>query len=188
MPTEKRPFPDTIEGELVCLRRFEEAHVEPIFEAIQRDRQRLLRFLPWPRYINSVADELEFIRGSREHFDAFTSFGYGIYPRVADSFAGTIGSFNVDCDNMKFEVGYWLLGSAEGKGYMTEALELLLHEHAVRGFHRAELQCEPENARSRAVAERCGFRYEGTLRECQWNGEAFLDMQVYGRLLSTHRP
>lgn len=182
MPVRKQPFPDTIPGRLVDLRRFEEQHAQSMFDCIQRDKQRLLRYLPWPRYINTVADELDFIRGSRRRFDDFVSFGYGIYPRADNAFAGTVGSFNVDCENMRFEVGYWLLASAEGKGYMTEAVTLLVREHARRGFHRAELLCEPDNERSRAVALRCGFSYEGTLRECKWNGERFLDMQVFARV------
>ena len=183
MPIRKEAFPDTIDGTVVSLRRFEERHVQPMFDAIQIDKMRLLQFLPWPQYINTAKDELDYIRNSYQHFDEFKAFGYGIYPRHGDTFLGTVESFRIDEEHMSFEVGYWLLGKAEGNGYMTEAVNLLVSEHKAHGFHRAVIECEPTNPRSMAVAKRCNFTLEGTLRECKWNGNAFLDMNIFARIL-----
>jgi ribosomal-protein-alanine N-acetyltransferase len=59
-------------------------------------------------------------------------------------------------------VGYWIGEAHARRGYMTEALE------SVRGFvfrdlalSRLEAACLPDNAASRALLERCGFKYEG---------------------------
>jgi ribosomal-protein-alanine N-acetyltransferase len=63
-------------------------------------------------------------------------------------------------------VGYGLAPDAVGYGYMTEALN-----EAVRiafedlGLHRVELNAIPRNARSIALAERCGFEREGVSRQ-----------------------
>ncbi len=59
-------------------------------------------------------------------------------------------------------IGYGLAPDAVGHGYMTEAVK-----RAVRigfedlGLHRIEINIMPRNARSIAVAERCGFHREG---------------------------
>mgnify|MGYP006295916285 CR=1 FL=1 len=59
-------------------------------------------------------------------------------------------------------LGYWIGQPHARQGYMREAIEAVVH-HA---FHRLDLSrieaaCLPENAASRAVLERCGFKYEG---------------------------
>ena len=50
-------------------------------------------------------------------------------------------------DRRRGSIGYWLLPEARGKG-----------------LARLALLTEPDNVRSRRVAERCGFRLEGVLR------------------------
>ncbi len=69
--------------------------------------------------------------------------------------------------------GWWIGDPYEGKGYMTEALHLLL-EQAFIGLrlHRLEANLKPENERSRRLAERVGFRREGfSPRYLQINGD-----------------
>jgi ribosomal-protein-alanine N-acetyltransferase len=59
-------------------------------------------------------------------------------------------------------LGYY--GSAEhaGQGYMSEALELVLgHAFGPLGLHRVEVNIQPGNGASLALARRAGFRREG---------------------------
>ncbi|HEV8437927.1 MAG TPA: GNAT family protein [Methylomirabilota bacterium] len=59
-------------------------------------------------------------------------------------------------------VGYYAFAGQTGQGYMTEGLALALR-HAFRTLklHRVEANIQPRNARSIALAKRCGFRREG---------------------------
>ncbi len=59
-------------------------------------------------------------------------------------------------------IGYWIGQPHARQGYMREAIEALVH-HAftVLDLSRIEAACLPENAASRAVLERSGFKYEG---------------------------
>jgi [ribosomal protein S5]-alanine N-acetyltransferase len=59
-------------------------------------------------------------------------------------------------------LGYWIGARFARRGYMRETIEGLVH-HA---FHRLDLSrveaaCLPENAASRGVLEKSGFKYEG---------------------------
>jgi ribosomal-protein-alanine N-acetyltransferase len=59
-------------------------------------------------------------------------------------------------------LGYWVAETHARQGYMREAIVALVH-HA---FHRMDLSrleaaCLPENAPSRGLLEKCGFKYEG---------------------------
>jgi [ribosomal protein S5]-alanine N-acetyltransferase len=59
-------------------------------------------------------------------------------------------------------LGYNLAESAQGRGYMTEAVRavvgLAFHDW---GLHRIAAAYMPRNERSAAVLERCGFKIEG---------------------------
>ena len=59
-------------------------------------------------------------------------------------------------------VGYWIGAEFAGRGYMTEALSAVRdHAFGSMDLSRLEAACLPENKASRALLERCGFKYEG---------------------------
>jgi ribosomal-protein-alanine N-acetyltransferase len=59
-------------------------------------------------------------------------------------------------------LGYYIGGSFQGQGYMTEALALMLRL-AFGGLrlHRVEANIQPRNSASLALVRRAGFRLEG---------------------------
>ena len=63
-------------------------------------------------------------------------------------------------------LGYSLGVLYTGKGYMTEAIQLILH-HAFEnlGLHRIEANVQPHNLASIKVLQRCGFTKEGFSRK-----------------------
>lgn len=59
-------------------------------------------------------------------------------------------------------LGYYAFEDFTGQGYMTEGLELILgRAFGTLRLHRLEANIQPGNERSKALVERCGFRYEG---------------------------
>lgn len=59
-------------------------------------------------------------------------------------------------------MGYWAGAPYAGQGYMTEGVALVLtHAFRVLKLHRIEANLQPENAASRALVQRLGFRMEG---------------------------
>lgn len=72
---------------------------------------------------------------------------------------------DVDLEQGRAAVGYWLDASARGRGVATAAVRLLAGwAFEGLGVARLELTCEPDNHASQQVAERCGFVREGVLR------------------------
>lgn len=68
--------------------------------------------------------------------------------------------------------GYWIGERYARHGYMREALTAMVH-HAFTelGLSRIEAGCLPENAASRGVLEKVGFKYEGVAQSyLQING------------------
>ena len=69
-------------------------------------------------------------------------------------------------------LGYWIGAPHARRGYMREAITALVH-HAFTALDlsRIEAACLPENAASRGVLEKCGFKYEGVAQSyLQING------------------
>ncbi len=58
------------------------------------------------------------------------------------------------------EVGWRLARAAWGHGYATEAVRALAGLAFEVGVERLEAHTDPDNARSRALAERAGFALE----------------------------
>jgi RimJ/RimL family protein N-acetyltransferase/uncharacterized RmlC-like cupin family protein len=62
------------------------------------------------------------------------------------------------------EIGYWVHQKHEGKGLVTEWCAALVRlGFEVLELDRMEIRCDPDNARSAAVARRLGFVHEATL-------------------------
>lgn len=69
-------------------------------------------------------------------------------------------------------IGYWIGQPHARQGYMAEALRAVIHYcFTVLDLSRLESACLPENAASRALLEKCGYKYEGVAQSyLQING------------------
>ncbi|KUP93941.1 GNAT family N-acetyltransferase [Tritonibacter horizontis] len=69
-------------------------------------------------------------------------------------------------------IGYWTGTQFARKGYMREAIGTVVHHAFTRlDLSRIEAACLPENAASRGLLERSGFKYEGVAQSyLQING------------------
>lgn len=95
---------------------------------------------------------------------------YGIVLKENHQMIGTIGLIK---DPKRTNPHAQMLGYAMsehywGRGLMTEASKVIID----LGFRNPEVNlitccCYPFNKRSRRVIEKCGFKYEGCLRQCE---------------------
>lgn len=85
-------------------------------------------------------------------------------------------------------IGYWIGEPFARQGYMREAIGLLVH-HAftVLNLSRIEAACLPENAASRAVLERSGFKYEGVAQSYLQIDGRWRNHVLYANLRSDRR-
>ena len=69
-------------------------------------------------------------------------------------------------------LGYWVGQPFARRGYMSEAIPALVdHAFSALDLSRIEAACLPENAASRGVLEKSGFKYEGVAQSyLQING------------------
>jgi len=169
-------------GEDTDLRRLIPADAEALFAAVDRDREHLDRWLRWSGSIRSENDARSFLDGFTGPADD-GGFHEGIWLR--GRLAGGVVCWYEDRRNRSAEVGYWLGREFTGRGLATRATRLVVeHLFAERSLHRVEMQCGIDNAPSRRVPERLGFRLEGIRRDSHWISNRFVDHCVYGCLVA----
>jgi ribosomal-protein-serine acetyltransferase len=164
----------------VYLRLPEERHAEAIYAVVEANRDYLARWLPWaPGQTRDLT--LEFIRRVRREYAE--NRGYTLTIVRGDEPIGTVGFNAIDWTNRQALIGYWLAESAQGQGIMTAAVNALTaHGFDDMGLHRLEIRAGVENKPSRAVAERCGYQFEGVRREAELVGGRWVSHAAYARL------
>ena len=77
---------------------------------------------------------------------------------------------------------YW------GQGYGTQAVKFLEKmAFSKLKLNRLEYGCYSNNESSRKLAEKCGFTYEGTLRQAKKIGTKYHDRWIFSKLKSEYR-
>jgi len=162
------------------LRLLEEADADELYALIDANREHLARWMPWAAG-QTLDGTRGFIRATRKQLAGNDGFQVAIVR--GGRIAGVCGFHAVDWQHRSTSIGYWLSEREQGHGLMTRAVRALV-DHALGswGLHRVEIRAAPENARSRAIPERLGFREEGVLRDAERVGDRYLDSVVYGRL------
>ncbi|TMK57624.1 MAG: GNAT family N-acetyltransferase [Actinobacteria bacterium] len=151
-----------------------------LYALIEANREHLERWMPWAAGQDLAGTE-RFIAEAEEQFARDDGFQAKVAPE--GQIVGVAGFHSIDWINRNTSIGYWLAADAQGKGTMSEVVRALVsHAFDEWDLHRVEIHCAPENARSRAIPERLGFREEARLRETELVGGRYLDSVVYGLL------
>jgi ribosomal-protein-serine acetyltransferase len=159
------PLFEELKGERVIVRPYRVEDAEALQAAVAESREHLRPWLPFADAHQSVEESRDFIIRCTANWLLRENFGLSIWLRETGAFLGGVGFHIRDWDIRWFEIGYWLRASAEGHGYMTEAVRLVsdyLLDHL--GAQRVEIRCNALNTHSAAVALRLGFVQEGRLR------------------------
>lgn len=97
-----------------------------------------------------------------------------------------IGSISVVSMNDRAElvhIGYCIGRNWWHRGIMSEALGAVLDFFFDEvGVNRVESRHDPDNPNSGAVMRKCGMKYEGTLRQSDWNNQGICSASWYSLL------
>jgi RimJ/RimL family protein N-acetyltransferase len=135
----------------------------------------------WPR---TVSSEVEYRRAFQETGFWGESFGRLLITDRADQVLGEIMYFKTVQYMDELEIAYRLFGEVHwGKGVTTEALGLLTrYLFETRNVNRIRLGIDTDNKGSRRVAEKNGYKHEGTQRGGFYHRGRHHDMELYAIL------
>ncbi|MET0519048.1 MAG: GNAT family protein [Burkholderiaceae bacterium] len=135
--------------------------------AIAESQLQLAPWMPWARPVPGFEAAEAVVRRQWAEFILRKELAYHFYDRAPQGrrLLGGIGLHGIDWSARCFELGYWVRASAQGQGFVAEAV-MALSAMAFGDLRarRVQIRTDEGNLRSRAVAERCGFVLEGVLR------------------------
>jgi len=136
--------------------------------------------IPYP-YKRSDAEK--FINQAHDNFRKKIAYNFAVTEIDNDEVIGGIGLSNLDWEDKKAELGYWLGRNYWGRGFTTEAVSLFTN-YAFNNLklHRIYACTFDKNIASQRVLEKCGFQLEGTLREAMFKRNRYYDEKFYGLL------
>jgi RimJ/RimL family protein N-acetyltransferase len=101
----------------------------------------------------------------------------------ADGPAGTVRVGPIDDPDGRMEIGLWIREADWGRGYGTEASQLLVeYAFAELRAHRIAARVFEGNEASARVWEKLGFRHEATHREAAFRHGEYVDVHWYAVL------
>jgi RimJ/RimL family protein N-acetyltransferase len=103
--------------------------------------------------------------------------------RADGQIVGSISLFHADWEVRSAELGYGVRADKRGKGYASEALGAVARWALTEGaLQRAWLTANTDNVASVRVAEKSGFRREGTLRRAALEDDGLHDQALFSLL------
>lgn len=184
-------LPTCLQGRLVALHAAGPEHAVELFDVVDGDRQRLTKASHWVVDVHDVAGQRARLQQGQQRRQQAAAFGYLIVERVpvgSGRLVGGAGVSGVVADHRRCEIGYWIAGSHEGRGLVSDAVRTLSRACFEAGIHRIELRCAAENERSAAVAHRCGYTLEGRLRNVRRIDSGWADDLLFARLSTDREP
>ena len=158
-------------------------HTTELFAVVEKNRDHLREWLPWLDHSKEENDTREFIKTTmKQHAD---DMGFQAAMVFESKIVGVVGYHPLDRMNRSGGIGYWLAKEHEGNGLMTKAsLKIIELGFGMLELEKVTITCAPENRKSRAIAERLGFKLDGVLRQNEWLYDHFVDSAVYSLLKS----
>ena len=141
----------------------EERHAQVMTDLIVRNQPRLARWEPWAEQPATLESTRAYIRAALEDFVRGRQISTIIAVEGGRRFVGRCG-MRINPYAGSGDIGYWIDAEFEGRGITSRSARALVSSvFAEVGLGKVELRTSVANQRSRAVAERLGFAYEGIL-------------------------
>lgn len=162
---------DTITTDRLILRRFEYSDDDSMLRNwIADDKIQSMYSEPVYSTKEEVKELLDKYIGSYERPDYYR---WAVIEKASGECIGQIAYFLVDSKNHFAEIEYCIGAEFQCRGYATEATKAVIAFGFDRiNLHKVQICTKTINQPSRRVIEKCGFTYEGTLRDYFFmNGE-----------------
>lgn len=170
-----------LETDRLILRRFVIEDAEAMYRNWAADED-VTKYLTWPAH-----SSVEVSRSVLEDWvGGYTdeSYLWAIVPKDnGDEPIGSIAVVDMREDIAMAHIGYCIGKAWWHKGIMSEALKAVMDFlFDVVEVQRIESRHDPRNPNSGKVMEKCGMKYEGTLRCSDRNNQGICDACYYGLL------
>lgn len=170
-----------LETKRLILRRFVPEDAINMYENWASDAE-VTKYLTWKAHDSAHVSE-KYLESIISGYASPDQYEWGIELKSDETLVGTIAVVQLKEDLGIVHVGYCLGRKWWHSGIMSEAFaEVIRFFIEDVGAARVESRHDPRNVYSGKVMEKCGLRYEGTLRRSDRNNQGICDAAWYGLL------
>lgn len=146
-----------------------ERHVDAMWPVVSDPE--FPKLMSWAAH-TSRDETVAYVRHTAEAIIKGTDVAWAI--EQGGAFAGCVGLHGIEwqsrawrCD--RAEIGYWIMPALHARGIATEAaLAAMKFAFETLGLNKLTIGCLAENAGSKRVIEKCGFRYLARHEDDVW--------------------
>lgn len=169
------------------LRRFELSDAEAVFRNWASDRE-VTRFLMWPPHDDISVSEAIMKEWTERYCDKSFYQWAIVLKSNGNEPIGCISIVNRDDYIKMVHVGYCIGRKWWHQGITSEALsELIRFFFEEVGVNRVESRHDPRNPNSGKVMIKSGLKYEGTVKQGDWNNQGICDYSIYGLVAEEYK-
>ena len=176
----------SLKGERIILKPIDMRYKEALADML--DDPGIVRFTHVPPGY-TVDDATSYLQNTRRQKEQGISLDLGIFLLSTDKLIGKITIISISFRDNNAEIGYLLDRRYRRKGYMSEALSLMLDFcfNALQ-LERVEINSSTENKGSIGVIEKAGAVFEGIARKKTKSGDrAWHDIRLYSILREEYK-
>ena len=172
----------TIETERLVLRRFTPDDADAMYKNWASDPE-VTEYLTWPPH-SSVAVTKAVLESWVSSYAQDNYYQWAIVLKEHGSDPiGSIAAVGMNDDVDSIHIGYCIGKEWWHRGIMSEALKAVIDFFFDEvGANRIESRHDPRNPHSGMVMQKCGMKYEGTLRSSDRNNQGICDASWYALL------
>ncbi|MDR0925151.1 MAG: GNAT family N-acetyltransferase [Hungatella sp.] len=178
---------ESLETQRLVLRRFTLGDAEAMYKNWASDTE-VTKYLTWPAH-QDVAVTRMVLKKWVDGYSVADNYEWAIALR--ESPCEPIGSISVvyrDDSIAAAQIGYCIGRKWWHRGITSEALKRVMdYLFDEVGMNRIEARHDTQNPHSGAVMEKCGMRYEGTMRQAGRNNQGISDLCYYALLASDRK-
>ena len=173
-----------LETDRLILRRYETKDAAAMYKNWASDSE-VTKFLMWKTHSNQEESQ-RIIDDWVKQYSNEKYYHWGIVLKEnGDEPIGAIAVGFMNEEVSSTQISYCLGRAWWHQGIMSEALKAVMDFlFDVVDVNRIEARHDPRNPYSGKVMQKCGMKYEGTLRSSDWNNQGICDACYYALLKS----
>ena len=173
----------TIETKRLILRKYKEGEEKYIFKNWACDDE-VTKYLMWQSH-KDVSVSKQWIDYLKSNYDRKDFYEWTIVLKEIDEPIGSISVVDKKENVNAVHIGYCIGKKWWHQGITSEALSAVIDFFFDKvGADRVESRHDPRNVNSGKVMQKCGMKYEGTMRKADVNNQGICDTSYYAILKS----
>ena len=170
------PFKE-LESERLLLRQITSDDVNEVFAL--RSNPETMKYIPRPLAV-TINEAMVHVKMIQDKIETNEGINWAITLKGNPKMIGIIGHYRIRWEHFRSEIGYMLLPEYQGKGIITEAIQLMIdYGFNEMKMHSLEGIIDPQNTASARVLEKNGFVKEAHLKENEFFDGKFIDSVIY---------